>query len=51
MIKPASKGASAVVGEFKLKVEIAHRPPSRYVARLDAPKLPANQAKLLDDED
>jgi len=49
--KNAAKGSTAVVEEFKLQVDIAHRPPSQYTARLIAPKLPAGAARPdLDDD-
>jgi Tfp pilus assembly PilM family ATPase len=44
------KNSTAMVEDFKLVVEIAHRPPSQYLARLVPPPLPPGAAKLDDDD-
>jgi Tfp pilus assembly PilM family ATPase len=47
------KNSALMVEDFKLVVDIAHRPPSQYLARLIPPPLPAGAAKVgaLDDDD
>jgi hypothetical protein len=47
------KSSTAMVEDFKLEVLVAHRPPSKYLARLIPPPLPPGAAKVgaLDDDD